>query len=74
MQFSPTKTKRDLSAAVAYIDSDGDLIIRDRSDSTKAIGLGSGHVYTVYANLTFDPEYAEDGQVFYPGDSITITF
>lgn len=56
---------------VAYIDSEGDLVIQGEQDGTAVCifqdGVGQGE-------WDFDPDDPANRSVFYPGDSITITF
>jgi hypothetical protein len=69
------ETKQDDRECVAYIDRDGDLIVRDENPHD---GNNCGAIYMtkrgnrgVYEN-EFDP--SEATHKFYPGDSITLTF
>ena len=72
MKFDiPDPTVFETAAAIAYLDSDGDLIIRDKDGDTVA-HLKTGFVvcdYSVWA------PHADDVKArFYPGDKLMITF
>jgi hypothetical protein len=57
---------------VAYIDSDGDLRIKDRPSGKENVCLFQDGDTVI--NLDFAPDDPTNRHVFYPGDSITITF
>jgi len=73
MKFETSNTERNPEEAVAYIDREGDLRIRQFAEEGHAVGLqhdGSN----AYANLDWTPLNAHNRNHFFPGDSITITF
>ena len=58
---------------VAYIDKDGDLVIRvGNSETATAIDLQTPGV--TYTELTWRPEEMAPERLIFPGDSITLTF
>ena len=73
MKFETSSTERNLEEAVAYIDRDGDLRIRQCAEERLAVGLQQDgpHAYT---NLGWAPLFESNQHHFFPGDSITITF
>lgn len=73
MKFEPKITARPLPEPVAYFDADGDLRIRISKNKRSSIGLCSEDGL-VYEGLEWFPNDPDNGQKFYPGDQITITF
>lgn len=61
--------KNELKGIAAYIDCDGDLIIKSSSADLGAIIVADGYG----SEWTWNPE-KEAAELLYPGDKVTITF
>lgn len=65
--------KPDRGEPVAYIDADGDLRIKNPTSATGVSVIFFADSTTIGA-ADFSPDSPHNRRVFYPGDSITITF
>lgn len=73
MKFEVTGTQAASPEPVAYLDGDGDLVIKAINRGVRAIALDneSGQAFV---DLDWEPHEARNLAVFYPGDTVKITF
>ena len=69
MKFEYEETKKDREP-VAYIDEDGDLVIKQYAGNAVTL-FTSGQVIS---DVAWYPSDFSHKKLFYPGDKITITF
>lgn len=60
---------------VAYIDQDGDLVVKIGKDGLGKKANAFGQYGEVYTDLTFSPESAfSEADIIFKGDTVTIQF
>lgn len=72
MKFDWEENAKD-AEPVAYIDHDGDLVLYPLFDGDVSNGI-SGSQHEVFQDLPWAPFGPGVQKIFYPGDTLTITF
>jgi len=74
MKFGqPTSIVRKPEEAVAYLDVDGDLRIRQCGSYDLAVGLQQDGI-SAFLGLDWQPQAHDVQHLFFSGDTLTITF
>lgn len=73
-KFTYENTSRSVDDAVAFIDEDDDLVIIDTEKCDENLTLTIHGTTLVYSDQSVAYKIQKSKHLFFPGDSVTITF